>query len=164
MQWDQSHLAGRVTTSGIAEAARKYVPKLRAGVDFVVALCHSGISRRASPEPAEENAALALARVPGIDAMFLGHQHLLLPGADFAGVGGRQPSPRARFMALPPFMPGFWGGHLGLIDLELDRNALGWRVAAAKVEARAIYARNNRVVTPLAVAEPKVLAAARQGQ
>jgi len=89
MQWDQSHLAGRVTTTGVAEAARLYVPQLRAaGVDLVVALCHSGISRKAPPQPGEENAALALAQVPGIDAMFLGHQHLLLPGGDFAGIDG----------------------------------------------------------------------------
>jgi 2',3'-cyclic-nucleotide 2'-phosphodiesterase/3'-nucleotidase len=161
VQWDQSHLAGRVTTSGIAEAARKYVPELRGGVDLVVALCHSGISRRAAPEPGEENAGLALARVPGIDAMFLGHQHLLLPGADFSGIEGVDVAKGSLF-GVPAFMPGFWGSHLGLIDLELERGGSGWRVAAAKVEARPIYARDDRVVTALVGAEPKVLAAAQQ--
>jgi len=161
VQWDQSHLAGRVTTLGIAEAARKYVPALRAGVDLVVALCHSGISRRAAPEPAEENAALALARVPGVDAMFLGHQHLLLPGADFSGVDGVDVA-KGSLYGVPACMPGFWGSHLGIIDLELERQASGWRVVAARVEARAIYARNDRVVASLVVAEPKALAAAQQ--
>ncbi len=160
LQWDQSHLAGRVTTTGIAEAALATLPKLRASVDLVVALCHSGISRRASPEPAEENAALALARVPGIDAMFLGHQHLLLPGADYSGVAGVDVAKGALY-GVPAFMPGFWGSHLGLIDLTLERPAAGWRVAAAKVEARPIYARNDSGVASLAVAEPKVLAAAQ---
>ncbi len=160
MQWDQTHLAGRVTTSGIAEAARRYVPALRAQVDLVVALCHSGISRRAAPEPAEENAALALARVPGVDAMFLGHQHLLLPGADFAGVEGVDVA-RGSLYGVPACMPGFWGSHLGLIDLTLEREASGWRVAAASVEARPIYARNDRLVAPLIAADPKVLAAAQ---
>ncbi len=161
MQWDHSHLAGRVTTMGIAEAARQYLPALRAEVDLVVALCHSGISRRPAPEPAEENAALALAQVPGVDAMFLGHQHLLLPGADFAGVAGVDVA-RGALFGVPAFMPGFWGSHLGLIDLTLEREASGWRVAAAAVEARPIYARSDRDVAPLVEAEPNVLAAAQQ--
>ncbi len=87
VQWDMSHLAGRATTAGIVETARIEVPKLRAaGADLVLALCHSGISHKGPPQPGEENAGLALAEVPGIDAIFLGHQHLLLPGADFAGI------------------------------------------------------------------------------
>jgi 2',3'-cyclic-nucleotide 2'-phosphodiesterase/3'-nucleotidase len=72
-QWDESHLNGRATTIGIAEAARVHLPALRAkGVDLVVALCHSGVSRK-PPQPGEENAAVALAAVGGVDAMFLGH-------------------------------------------------------------------------------------------
>jgi 2',3'-cyclic-nucleotide 2'-phosphodiesterase / 3'-nucleotidase len=160
MQWDLGHLAGRVTTSGIAEAARVYMPELRARADIVVALCHSGISRRGASQPGEENAALALARVPGIDAMFLGHQHLLLPGADFAHVEGVDVAAGALY-GVPAFMPGFWGSHLGLIDLTLERQDAGWRIAAAKVEARAISARSDRVVAPLVAADPKVLAAAQ---
>jgi len=44
-------------------------------------------------------------------------------------------------------MPGFWGSHLGLIDLELEFENDRWRVAAAHVEARPIYARADRIVT-----------------
>jgi 2',3'-cyclic-nucleotide 2'-phosphodiesterase/3'-nucleotidase len=161
MQWDQSHLAGRVTTTGIAEAARLYLPKLRAEADIVVALCHSGISRKSPAQPGEENAALALAQVGGIDALFLGHQHLLLPGADFAGIEGVDVAAGSLY-GVPAFMPGFWGSHLGMIDLTLERSDSAWRVTAAKVEARPIYARDERAVTPLAVADPHVLAAAQQ--
>ena len=161
MQWDQSHLAGRVTTTGIAEAARLYLPQLRARADIVVALCHSGISRKSPPQPGEENAALALAQVPGVDAMFLGHQHLLLPGADFVGIEGVDVAAGTLY-GVPAFMPGFWGSHLGLIDLTLERQDVGWRVVAAKVEARPIYARDDRAVTPLAAPDPKVLAAAQK--
>ena len=162
VQWDQSHLAGRVTTTGIAEAARLYVPQLRStGVDLVIALCHSGISRKSPPQPGEENAALALAQVPGIDAMFLGHQHLLLPGQDFAGIEGVDVA-RGALYGVPACMPGFWGSHLGVIDLELERKDAAWRVVLAKVEARPIYARDDRIVAPLAAADPKVLAAAQR--
>ncbi|MGD1036199.1 MAG: bifunctional 2',3'-cyclic-nucleotide 2'-phosphodiesterase/3'-nucleotidase [Roseiarcus sp.] len=160
-QWDQSHLNGRATTIGIVEAARVHVPALRAeGVDLVVALCHSGVSRKPPPRPGEENAALALAAVGGIDAMFLGHQHLLLPGADFAGIDGVDVAEGA-LHGVPAVMPGFWGGHLGVIDLSLERAGAGWRVAAAKVEARPIYRREGDAVTALIEADVGVLAAAK---
>ena len=160
VQWDLSHLAGRATTMGVAEAARLYLPQLKAlGVDLIVALCHSGISRK-PPEAGEENAALALAQVGGIDAMFTGHQHLLLPGADFAGIAGVDVGAGA-LAGIPAFMPGFWGSHLGLIDLELELADDRWRVAAAHVEARPIYARADRIVTALVQPEPDVLAAAQ---
>src|SRR6202030_3903061 len=60
------------------------------------------------------------------------------------------------------FMPGFWGSHLGLVDLELERQDANWRVLASKVEARPIYARDDRTVTSLVAAVPEVLAAAQQ--
>ena len=160
IQWDLSHLAGRATTTGVAEAARLYLPQLRAlGVDLIAALCHSGISRKAA-QPGEDNAALALAEVGGIAAIFTGHQHLLLPGADYAGIAGVDAGAGA-LAGAPAFMPGFWGSHLGLIDLDLEQRDGRWRVVAAHVEARPIYARADRLVTPLVQAEADVLAAAQ---
>jgi 2',3'-cyclic-nucleotide 2'-phosphodiesterase/3'-nucleotidase len=129
------------------------------GVDLVVALCHSGVSRKA-PQPGEENAALALAAVGGVDAMFLGHQHLLLPGPDFSGIEGVDIA-KGALLGAPAVMPGFWGGHLGIIDLSLERAGAGWRVGAAKVEARPIYKREGEAVTALVEADANALAAAQ---
>jgi len=161
VQWDQAHLSGRATTIGIVEAARVQIPLLRAqGVDLVVALCHSGISRNPPPQPGEENAALALATLGGIDAMVLGHQHLVLPGEDFAGIKGVDVA-RGSLNGVPAVMPGFWGSHLGVIDLALEPAGAGWRVASAKVEARPIYRREDETVVPLVEADADVLAATR---
>jgi 2',3'-cyclic-nucleotide 2'-phosphodiesterase / 3'-nucleotidase len=160
VEWDLSHLTGRATTIGVAEAAKLYVPQVRAlGVDLVIALCHSGISRKA-PQPGEENAAIALSQVVGVDAIFTGHQHLLLPGGDFAGIAGVDNNLGA-LSGVPAFMPGFWGSHLGLIDLDLKQKDGRWTVVAWRVEARAIYARSDRDVTSLVRPEPDVLAAAQ---
>jgi 2',3'-cyclic-nucleotide 2'-phosphodiesterase/3'-nucleotidase len=89
LQWDKTHLQGKVTAIDIVDAAAAQVPLLKAaGADIVVALCHSGIAggpRRGG----EENAALHLAAVDGIDAVFAGHQHLVFPGSPaFAGIEG----------------------------------------------------------------------------
>ncbi len=103
---------------------------------------------------------MALAAVGGVDAMFLGHQHLLLPGPDFSGIDGVDVA-KGALRGVPAVMPGFWGGHLGVIDLALERAGAGWRVAAAKVEARPIYKREGEAVTALVEADANVLAAAQ---
>ena len=75
----------RSTTQDIVDAAQRHVPELRApGADVLLALCHSGIEG-GEREGGEENAALHLAKVPGIDVIFTGHLHKVFPGKDFDG-------------------------------------------------------------------------------
>ncbi|MBL8588393.1 MAG: bifunctional 2',3'-cyclic-nucleotide 2'-phosphodiesterase/3'-nucleotidase [Methylobacteriaceae bacterium] len=147
MRWDQAHLEGRVATLDIVEAARRFVPGVRrAGADIVIALCHSGIAKTA-PAAGEENAARGLAAVGGIDAMILGHQHLVFPGKDFEGIEGVDAKAGA-IAGVPAVMPGFWGSHLGVLDLDIEKSERGWRVAAFRVETRPIYERtpDRRIV------------------
>ncbi|MFD1798060.1 bifunctional 2',3'-cyclic-nucleotide 2'-phosphodiesterase/3'-nucleotidase [Paracoccus aurantiacus] len=149
MQWDRKHLEGNVTTRGIVPAAEAWVPKLRAeGVDLVIALSHSGID----PLPldqAAENASLALAGVDGIDVVLTGHQHLVFPGPDYETVEGADIA-AGTLAGKPAVMAGFWGSHMGLIDLLLERDGDAWKIAGHTVEARPIYERDaDRNVVPL---------------
>ncbi len=148
-RWDMSYLAGRATTIGVVEAARIHVPACRAaGADVIVALCHAGVSR-SGPAGADENAGLALAESGGLDAIFVGHQHLLLPGADFAGVAGVDAA-RGALAGVPAVMAGFWGGHVGIIDLTLANAGASWRVTAAKAELRSVAPATSADATTLA--------------
>lgn len=159
MQWDKGHLDGRLIATDIVDAARKHLPDLlKAGPDLVVALCHSGIAggeRRGM----EENAALHLAKLDGIDVILTGHQHLVFPGGKaFDGIAGVD-NLKGALHGKPACQPGFWGSHLGLIDLELERRDGRWAVAAFKVEPRPIFERTpDRKIVPKAAAEPAVLA------
>ena len=158
-QWDEAHVRGRLTTVDIVEAARAELGELRGRVDLVVVLCHSGISRLAST-PGEENAGQDLAKLDGVDALFLGHQHLLLPGEDFVGLAGVD-TERGTIHGKPAVMAGFWGSHLGIIDLELEKDA-AWRVTGAQVEVRPIARRDaNGGVTALVESDAAVLEAAK---
>ena len=153
LRWDRSHLAGRVKTLGVVEAARAHVPACRAaGADIVVGLCHSGISK-IGPAGMDENAGLALAQAGGLDAIFLGHQHQTLPGADFEGIAGVD-ARNGRLAGVPAVMPGFWGSHIGLIDLRLVQEPQRWRVEAAEVSLRRIEATTPADPATLAAAEP----------
>ena len=138
-KWDETHVRGRLITVDIVEAVAAELGELRARVDLVVVLCHSGISRAASTR-GEENAGQDLARLDGVDALFLGHQHLLLPGEDFAGLPGVD-AERGMIKGKPAVMAGFWGSHLGIIDLWLEKD-IGWRVVEAHVEVRPIARRD----------------------
>ncbi len=156
MVWDKARLDGHVDTIDIVDAATRHVPVLRARCDLVVALCHSGIS--AQPRRGgEENASLHLAAVPGIDVILAGHAHRVFPGPDYAGLPGVD-AVRGTLGGIPAVMPGYWGSHLGLIDLQLERDADGsWQVAAFRTEVRPICRREGRQALPLVPDDAAVL-------
>lgn len=159
MTWDSSHLAGKVDTIGIIEAAQKYVPEMREkGVDLVIALSHSGISAELG---AGENASLQLAEVEGIDVVLTGHQHLVFPGPDFKDIAGVDVE-AGTLAGKPAVMAGFWGSHMGLIDLLLEKADDGtWSIVSHTSEARPIFERVEGKVQPLVESEADVLAAAQ---
>lgn len=148
MQWDRAHLQGGFAVRGIVEAAEAWVPQMREeGADLIIALSHSGIS--ASPyDPMMENASLYLAGVDGIDCVVCGHQHLVFPSTSFEGDGIDNAS--GKLMGKPGVMAGFWGSHLGVLDLMLTRDGNGWHIDTSESTTRPIYQRNDdRSITAL---------------
>jgi 2',3'-cyclic-nucleotide 2'-phosphodiesterase/3'-nucleotidase len=163
VQWDKAHLDGRATTTDIVDAAGKHVPDLKkAGADIVVALCHSGIAG-GERKGGEENAALHLAKVDGIDVILTGHQHFVFPGGkEFANIPGVDVQ-KGALHGKPAVMAGFWGSHLGLVDLELTKEGDAWKVANFRTEARPIYERVERKVVAKVGSDAAVAAAAQAG-
>jgi 2',3'-cyclic-nucleotide 2'-phosphodiesterase / 3'-nucleotidase len=161
MSWDRKHLEGNVTARDIVATATAYVPQMKEeGADLIVALCHSGIGD-ATAIDGMENAAVPLAAVPGIDAILTGHSHLVFPGPDFDGFAGTD-NANGTISGKPGVMGGFWGSHMGLIDLLLERDGTSWRIVSHTAEARPISQRNeDRSITALVEDHPPVLAAAQ---
>jgi 2',3'-cyclic-nucleotide 2'-phosphodiesterase/3'-nucleotidase len=60
-------------------------------------------------------------------------------------------------------MAGFWGSHLGLVDLELTREGDAWKVSNFRTEARPIYERVERKVVAKVGSDAAVAAAAQAG-
>jgi 2',3'-cyclic-nucleotide 2'-phosphodiesterase/3'-nucleotidase len=162
MNWDAKHLQGNVTARDIIETAQAYVPQMREeGADIIIALSHSGIGS-AQRTDGMENASVPLAEIDGIDALVTGHSHLVFPSptyADYAAVD----ADKGLIHGKPAVMGGFWGSHLGLIDLLLERDGNAWRVVSSETEARPISKRNeDRSVSALVEDDPAVLEAVRQ--
>lgn len=125
------------TEDALPAAAREAAALRAAGADLVIALYHGGIARLAAAR-APENDALAMAAVPGIDALVAGHTHDVFPGPAFAETPGVDGATGC-IGRVPAVMAGFWGSHLGVIDLDLARDAGGaWRVAQGRARARPV--------------------------
>lgn len=142
VDWDRHRLGSSVVSRDIIESARDWVPEMReAGADLILALAHTGIGAAGHAE-GMENAALPLARIDGIDALLTGHTHLVFPSPVFA----QMPDVDVHAGTLagkPAVMAGFWGSHIGLIDLLLTRESGEWRVLGTRSEARPIHRRTR---------------------
>ncbi|MFZ6655966.1 bifunctional 2',3'-cyclic-nucleotide 2'-phosphodiesterase/3'-nucleotidase [Undibacterium sp. TJN19] len=148
MDWDQKSLAGKLVVNGVQESANKYVPELRGkGADLVVALSHGGLD--ASPySPKMENGSLYLTST-GIDALMLGHAHLIFPKGKEVGAPAIDASLAALPTAqvdtvkglvngVPAVMAQSWGRRLGIIQMTLKYQSGKWVVQKdlTNVEAR----------------------------
>ncbi len=139
IDWDRHHLHNAVHSRDIVETARAWVPEMReAGADVIVALAHTGIGA-AQHGDGMENAAIPLARVPGIDALMLGHNHMVFPSPIFTGTAGVD-AQTGTIAGKPAVMSGFWGSHIGLIDLLLSHEGGRWQVLGTHTQTRSVAA------------------------
>ncbi|WP_208347915.1 bifunctional 2',3'-cyclic-nucleotide 2'-phosphodiesterase/3'-nucleotidase [Pseudaestuariivita rosea] len=157
MIWDRRHLEGNVIARDIVETARAYVPQMKEqGADIIIALSHSGIGEVNAIE-GMENASVPLAALDGIDVVLTGHHHRTFPGPDYEANEVIDPA-AGTLHGKPAVMGGFWGSHLGVIDLMLAYEGGAWRVMTHSVETRPISQRNeDRSITALVESDQKVL-------
>ncbi|NMG38647.1 bifunctional 2',3'-cyclic-nucleotide 2'-phosphodiesterase/3'-nucleotidase [Chelativorans sp. ZYF759] len=161
MTWDSRHLEGNVSARDMVKAAEAWVPQMREeGADIVVALSHSGVGPAAYQENLE-NASLQIAMIDGVDVILTGHSHLAFPGPQFEGVDGVDIA-SGTIGGKPGVMGGFWGSHLGLVDLMLERDGNEWRVVGSTSEVRPISERVDGQTRPLVESKAEVEEAVRE--
>ncbi|MGD8112878.1 2',3'-cyclic-nucleotide 2'-phosphodiesterase [Vibrio sp. TRT 17S01] len=163
MVWDKKNLEGKVFAKDIKETAEKLVPQMKKeGADVIVAIPHSGVSM--DPHKlGEENSTYYLSEVEGIDAIAFGHSHAVFPGKGFDDLKGID-NQKGTINGVAAVMPGRWGSHVGVIDLELKEQDGKWVVVKGQSEARPIF--NKKTKQSLAEADSemvKALAADHKG-
>ncbi|MER8908257.1 bifunctional 2',3'-cyclic-nucleotide 2'-phosphodiesterase/3'-nucleotidase [Mesorhizobium sp. M0854] len=161
MVWDLKNLEGSVKTRDIVEAAKAWVPQMKEeGADIVIALSHSGIDVKQSDMM--ENASFFVAGVEGIDAVFTGHQHLVFPGKkDFQSLEAVDTA-KGTLQGKPAVMAGFWGSHMGLIDLLLEHDGSTWKIVSATSEARPIFEPVDKTNKPTVADDQRIIDALKQ--
>lgn len=111
LRWDRMHLAGRLEARLMVETAKARVPELRrAGADLVICLAHTGIADRTDGR-GREGLGADLAEIPGIDAMVLGHSHMIFPHRGLH-LDPRVDPALGRIAGIPVVQPGYSGSHL----------------------------------------------------
>lgn len=149
--WEARHLTGMASAVPIYTAAQETAQHLRAlGADIVVALAHSGYETGCDPQH-DESCAHAIAQIPTIDVVLAGHSHKVFP--EIAG----------QFIEdVAVVLAGFYGSHLGVIDLELQQDATGWHAIKSRSTVWAVAARDAQGVTALVEEDPAIVAIAAQ--
>ncbi len=152
LQWDEANLKDKVVVNGVVESAKAYIPEMRSkGAQLVVALSHGGLD--AAPySPTMENGSYYLTNT-GVDALMIGHSHLIFPKAKETNAPAIDPSLaafKAAFPAgtvdevngivngVPTVMGQSWGRRLGIISMTLVYKQGVWSVDKTKttVESR----------------------------
>ncbi|MFI3210238.1 MAG: bifunctional 2',3'-cyclic-nucleotide 2'-phosphodiesterase/3'-nucleotidase [Peptostreptococcaceae bacterium] len=115
LNWDKQHLDGKVQVEDIKNSADKVskILKEEEDVDIVVALAHSGFGFGTEHIEGEEQAALQLTQVEGLDVIVSGHSHRLAHDT----VNGIQ-----------IVKPGNAGNALGVVDLKLVMENGKWTI------------------------------------
>ncbi|WP_159794769.1 bifunctional metallophosphatase/5'-nucleotidase [Puerhibacterium puerhi] len=134
--WDKANVEGRLEFQDMVEAARTWVPRVRAaGADVVVVLSHAGTGASSYDESVAppENASDVVARtVPGIDVMVVGHTHLDRPSQVVTNeVTGQE------VLLTQPYR---YGSTVSRVDLSLAKVRGKWQVGST--EATAIRTRD----------------------
>ncbi|WNS79966.1 bifunctional 2',3'-cyclic-nucleotide 2'-phosphodiesterase/3'-nucleotidase [Domibacillus sp. DTU_2020_1001157_1_SI_ALB_TIR_016] len=161
MKWDAKHLEGKLVVEDIVNSAQKVVPQMKeAGADVIVVLSHSGIAEYdqngAMKEYTEgiENASYYLTKIPGVDAVLTGHQHLSFPNAAKPSFpdGNGIDNTNGTINGVPMVMPGSWGNNIGLIDLQVQKVNGKWDVTSGTGSLKPITSGNVTVEADAAVA------------
>lgn len=144
LKWDKTVLEGKVTVDDSVEAVKTVVPQMKkAGADVIVVLSHSGIGD-AKHEVGEENVTYLLSTIPDVDAIVTGHAHDVFPGKVDASLTNVELE-KGTMNDVPVVMPGKFGSHLGVIDLQLEKKGDSWDVTAGTGEVREIEKESSDV-------------------
>ena len=124
--WNHHLLQGQADVAPAASHLEMAAKTLRTqGADLVVLLAHMGID---TGTPDEEDSAIPLAQIPGIDAIITGHTHQRFPGMDHANRTDVD-ADVGTLAKRPAIMPGYAGSDLAVLDLTLKKSdAGGWHV------------------------------------
>lgn len=161
IKWNKpfEKLKSKLKVKGIYNSAKKYVPIMKKkGADIIIALSHSGLGPM-NTTPKSQNASYALTKIKGIDAILFGHIHQVFPGKKFAGLA-HVDLKKGTINGVPAVEAGYWGNHLGIIDLKLKKTRDGWKVVDSHSEARPVF--NSKTGKPTVQPDPETYRAVKK--
>lgn len=148
-EWDKQHFQGKLKIKNMKETAQHFVPIMKnMGADIIIALAHAGLEADKGLHEKTGNSVYSLSEVKGIDAIPYGHTHLIFP--DKHSSSGLEINDLAGTInEVPAVQAGYWGNHLGIIDLYLQKVNGNWAVKSSQSMVIPIYLRHMNTIIPL---------------
>lgn len=138
MMWDAANLTGKVSTKGILDTAKKYIPQMKKeGADIIIALAHTGMGSVVADDKGE-NVGYQLTQIDGIDAVVSGHSHVTFPSKSYIGMAGVDIA-NGTVNGKPYVIAGSLGDALGVMDIVIDKVNNKWVVKSGKSSIQSVY-------------------------
>ncbi|MDZ5472512.1 metallophosphoesterase [Bacillus sp. 31A1R] len=155
--WDIEHVRGMAKVKSLVQTAEHFVPIMKQkGADVIVVLAHSGIGADKRLKDQEGNNLFNLSKVKGIDAILFGHSHSVFPGRDDLKNRPGINNEKGTINGVAAVQAGFWGNHLGIIDLNLQHINGEWKVMDSQSEVQSIFRIINGKKKPNVNPDPEI--------
>jgi 2',3'-cyclic-nucleotide 2'-phosphodiesterase / 3'-nucleotidase len=149
-EWDRESFHGKLRIKNMREAAEHFIPIMKQqGADIIVVLAHTGLEADKGLKHKSGNSVYALSKVDGIDAILFGHSHSLFPVKDGLAMLKGMDSISGTINGTAVVQAGYWGNHLGIIDLNLIKQNGKWKVIKKQSSVKPIYRTLNQRKIPV---------------
>ncbi|KAB2333369.1 hypothetical protein F7731_15475 [Cytobacillus depressus] len=154
-EWDKRYFKGRLKIKNIKDTAEHFIPIMKDnGADIIIALAHVGLQADKGLKDRKRNSVYALSEVKGIDAVLYGHSHSLFPMKGTKEGNGSAPS---TIRGVPAVQAGYWGNHLGIIELQLSKVNGNWVVKSSQSVVKPIYRTIKNKIIPVVKEDLEIL-------
>lgn len=149
-KWNKKFFRGNLKIKNMRETAEHFVPIMKEqGADIIITLAHVALKADKGLKHKEGNSVYSLSKVPGIDAILYGHSHLLFPVKDSKPVKKGVNPDKGTINGKAAVQAGYWGNHLGIIDLTLEKTNGGWVVKNKQSSLQPVCKMVNGKLKPL---------------
>ncbi|MGM0867404.1 MAG: metallophosphoesterase [Bacillota bacterium] len=156
-EWNKEYFQGSLKVKNIKETAEHFIPIMKSkGADIIVALAHTGLQSDKGLDEKKGNSVFALSKVKGIDAILFGHSHSVFPVRDelkkLPGIDLKS----GTINGTAAVQAGYWGKHLGLINLKIVKQDGKWEVKSGHSSIRSVYRTINKKRRPAIPQDPLI--------
>lgn len=154
-EWNKEYFRGNLKVKNIKETAEHFIPIMKSkGADIIVALAHTGLQSDKGLDEKKGNSVYALSKVKGIDAILFGHSHSVFPVRDELQEVPGIDLKSGTINGTAAVQAGYWGNHLGLIDLKIVKQNGEFKVKSSISSIRPVYRTINKKSRPAIPPDP----------
>lgn len=137
-EWDKEYFENKLIIKNMRDSAEQIIPQMKKeGADIIIALVHAGLQSDQGNQETQGNNVIDISKIKDIDVILYGHSHMLFPMVG-EKVSKQIDHKRGLINGKPSVQAGFWGNHLGIIDLLLERKNKQWKIIDSKSQAKPI--------------------------